>query len=186
MPIISTVSVWIVLFLYVDFLDLLRKLRQIISLNFSCKLKATSIAVQPVSTKVMRVKPCVVTQLSDLTPAGSVSRSNTMAAPVSGLPCTSTSEQESPTLLLPVALIKPTVDQSSIPLTKPGVPEPIDLMNYESFCKDEITYPPKNESLFDDKDIEGWFSDGFDGNVPIKNRNKIRGLVLKVYKMGIT
>ena len=99
---------------------------------------------------------------------GSVSRSNTVAAPVSGLPSTSTSEQEWPTLLLPVALIKPAVDQSSIPLTKPGVSEPIDLINYESFRKGEITYPPEKKSLFDNKDIEGRFSDRFDGNVPLK------------------
>ena len=117
---------------------------------------------------------------------GSVSRSNTVTVPVSGLPSTSISEQELPTVLLPVALIKPAVDQSSIPLPKPGDSKPVDLIDYESFRKDKITYPPENKSLFNNEDTQVRFPDRFGGSVLLRTKNTIREQVLKDYKMGIT
>ena len=158
------------------------------------KLKSSSAGLaQPIKStgkpRVKRVKPNVVTQMtkSDSIPASiQDSRSNTVTGPVSGLPSSITSEQLSPTTLPPLSLIKPAVDPSSISLPKPDVSKPVDLLNYETFGDNAITYLPESKSLFDNENIDVRFSDRFRGSVPVRTRNKIRELALKDYKLGVT
>ena len=159
------------------------------------KLQSSSSAgsAQPITSsrkpRVKRVKPDVETQMtkSDSMPASTQdSRSNTVTGPVSGLPRTSISEQLSPTTLPPLSLIKPAVDPSSISLPRPDVSKPVDLMNYETFGDNAITYLPESKSLFDNENIDVRFSDRFRGSVPVRTRNKIHELALKDYKLGVT